>query len=429
LLDWYYSRVVGLFVNKLILLVVMEQMSQALTNSCKFSPTNRCPSNLLAPTRLALLSFLLLCFSLPVFAETLTEQTPEASEVTVEEEPQIVPEPTPYQPQFPPGAINQFRIEKMPKSTGRIAFTASISDLDRILVLDLSSRRIIPLIGEPGNNWYPGWSPDGMKLVFSSDRDGFQTIYISDWDGTNQFRLSDHPQPGGDPSWFPDGESIVHYLEEEGRGQSSIYRTDVATGKSERLTKSDSRNTTPRVSPDARFVAFSSNRNWPGWDVCLYDTRSGSEDCIIKGTTPYCRPAWSIGGDRIMYSAGSGQQINLGEYQLSARSMRTVTRMPGREYDVTYSPDGKEIIFVAEGDTPGNYNIYHMPVDAPPNQGPSLLLSSPFSIRFLSWAARSTVELEVERIKQQELMEQEAQLEVEIPLDSELEISEAEDSP
>jgi len=342
-------------------------------------------------------------------AETSIENI-DPETITLEPVEPVTPEAPPYEPQFPPGAVNQFRIGEMPKGSGRIAFTASIDGIDHILVLDLASRRVVPLIGGPGNNWYPSWSPDGSKLAFSSDRDGVKNIYISEWDGSNQQRLSSGNRTTGDPSWDPEGNAILHYLEDGERGHSNIYRTEIESGKSTKLTRSEARNTTPRSSLDGRFIAFSSNRNWPGWDICVYDNRSGSEDCVVKGTTPQCRPFWSSSSSNLIFSTGSGQQIDLGEYQFSSRAIRKLTRIPGREYDAIYSPKGNEIIFVAEGETPGNYNIYLLPAKATIKDEPELLLASPFSIRFLSWAPRSTVELEVERIKEEELAAKQREL-------------------
>ena len=39
----------------------------------------------------------------------------------------------------------------------------------------------------------PAWSPDGRRLVFSSDRDGHFEIYSVNTDGTGLKRLSDTP--------------------------------------------------------------------------------------------------------------------------------------------------------------------------------------------------------------------------------------------
>src|SRR5205814_5170674 len=51
-------------------------------------------------------------------------------------------------------------------------------------------------------NEHPDWSPDGLKIVFSSTRDnGEQEIYTMNADGTGQTRLTNDPVKDEHPSW------------------------------------------------------------------------------------------------------------------------------------------------------------------------------------------------------------------------------------
>ena len=52
-------------------------------------------------------------------------------------------------------------------------------------------------------------SPDGLWVVFASDRDGNREIYVIRIDGTSLRRLTNHPAMDINPEWSPDGTRIA----------------------------------------------------------------------------------------------------------------------------------------------------------------------------------------------------------------------------
>ena len=55
----------------------------------------------------------------------------------------------------------------------------------------------------------PDWSPDGSRLVFTSDRDGDLEIYVMNADGSGVVQLTDDEVDNGAADRAPDGERIV----------------------------------------------------------------------------------------------------------------------------------------------------------------------------------------------------------------------------
>ena len=47
----------------------------------------------------------------------------------------------------------------------------------------------------------PRWSPDGRKIVFTSNRDGNNEIYVMNADGSAQTDVSRHPGNDEAPAW------------------------------------------------------------------------------------------------------------------------------------------------------------------------------------------------------------------------------------
>jgi TolB protein len=55
-----------------------------------------------------------------------------------------------------------------------------------------------------GSNRTPAWSPDGEKIVFTSDEDGSDDIWVMDADGSNPVNLTSTPGFEEDtPDWRP----------------------------------------------------------------------------------------------------------------------------------------------------------------------------------------------------------------------------------
>ncbi|HKP28591.1 MAG TPA: hypothetical protein VJU15_04285, partial [Gemmatimonadales bacterium] len=103
-------------------------------------------------------------------------------------------------------------------------------------------------------------------------------------------------------SMSPDGRSIIFDL------LGHIYELPVEGGTAKRLTDGRSWNLFPRVSPDGRSIAFSSDRSGQ-FEVWTMDRQGGSLRNVSaardRSWDNLYRPAWSADGQRI-YAAGQG---------------------------------------------------------------------------------------------------------------------------
>ncbi len=293
-----------------------------------------------------------------------------------------------------PGEIEKaFEAAKGPKLTGRLAFTASIFGYERIFVLDLETRKVEPLVNGPGRNSYPTWSPDGSKLAFTSDRDGNKEIYVADWLGDKQQRMTDFPGADDDASWSPDGKKIIFFRDEGNR--TNIFAVSISNRSLQRLTNFSGRNVTPRWSPDGDKIAYSTNRLWPGWDVCLWNLKHKIETCPLQGKASFCRPYWSKKGDELLFSFGQGNDVNVGSMNAKNGDWQRLINLKGKDYDAVFSPDEKFIAFAAE-DGGSLFNIMLFNLET---RTTAPLLKSRYSLRYLSWGPKNLMALEAQRAR------------------------------
>jgi TolB protein len=87
----------------------------------------------------------------------------------------------------------------------KILVTSEIGGIFQIAIIDTNGDNFIQLTTQ-GENRDATWSPDGLHIVFASDRRGGRgrfEIYTMDWDGNSQRPLHSSWTPGKEPSWSP----------------------------------------------------------------------------------------------------------------------------------------------------------------------------------------------------------------------------------
>ncbi|MHC4959370.1 MAG: S41 family peptidase [Planctomycetota bacterium] len=141
-------------------------------------------------------------------------------------------------------------------------------------------------------------------------------------------------------SLTPDNKQVVFCY------RGDIWVGDVASRKVTRLTIHQAQDTLARVSPDGKQVAFSSKRNG-NYDVFVMPITGGLPKRVTfhSGFEAVCD--WSPDGKKILFTSerdGDAGRSDLYEVDLDGGTPRRITFDGAREG--TYSPDGKQIVYV-----------------------------------------------------------------------------------
>jgi TolB protein len=98
-------------------------------------------------------------------------------------------------------------------------------------IFTIETNSIIPvqLTDDSFNNIKPSYSPDGKLIIFASDRSGNYDIWMMGSDGKSIFRVTLEDSIQKSPTWCPDGSSFAYVSNEAGEFNIWIMNLDLQT--------------------------------------------------------------------------------------------------------------------------------------------------------------------------------------------------------
>jgi Tol biopolymer transport system component len=157
----------------------------------------------------------------------------------------------------------------------------------------------------------PVYSPDGDKVVFTSDRSGGQNIWILDLETmeTRQRTEGKNYRMQG-PTWTPNGDYIIaaRTALRDGVHKLRLYHTEGGGGTELMDTPEDMKTIEPTLSQDGRYVWFSQregdwnyNAIFPQYQIAKYDRETGERHTQTARWGSAFRPTISSNGKWLVY--------------------------------------------------------------------------------------------------------------------------------
>ncbi len=202
--------------------------------------------------------------------------------------------------------------------------------------------------GPPQENrvvyYSPDWSPDGTRIVFSSDRDGNPEIYTIRPDGSELVRLTNNEFGDGEPAWAPYGTRLAY------ASRGAIYVMNSDGTNPERLTDSI-RATAPAWSPGGSKIAFEGRVEGNNY-IFVMNSDGSSVTRLTQHEANDFRPSWSPDGIRIAFNSKRGGSYDLYTMNADGSNIDRLTEMDAHEVSPAWSPDGFRLLFarVIEGE-------------------------------------------------------------------------------
>ena len=248
------------------------------------------------------------------------------------------------------------------------------------------------LTGNTHFDGFPALSPDGLRVVFDSNRlrgadEPFNTsdLFVMRTDGTAQTLLI----RGSSATWAPDGKRIAFHASASGNGQpikpdpgaatsdNDIFVVNVDDFLNNRARPRNITNSSaaidddPDWSPDGQKIVFTSHAvtddptNSATAEIYAIDPDgAGTPARLTNNTEEERAPAWSPDGKRIVFCCRRGgpdfeicvmNADGTGQVQITDNSVPDLTP--------SWSPDGKRIVFHRRVGGRGQFQLFLMNAD------------------------------------------------------------------
>jgi hypothetical protein len=251
--------------------------------------------------------------------------------------------------------------------SGMLAVTLEQGTTQKIRILDLDEEKALEFQSALPSVGFPNFSPDGSAVAFIGTSSLGEDLFWSRWDGVSPEQVTASARVEGNPSWTPDSASLLYFSELPGQpNRREIFKASFPGGlltpgalpNISQITAFGGRNTTPIASPVNEKIAYSTDRFWPGWDVCFFNPSTGEETCPLGNSTEtFCRPAWSPDGTKVVISKGVDENIDLYLFTIATQTLEPLTALAHKEYDAVWSPDGSFVAFAHNPNGGEQYEI------------------------------------------------------------------------
>jgi Tol biopolymer transport system component len=134
----------------------------------------------------------------------------------------------------------------------RIVFSSNRSGNLDLWVLEPRTGALRQLTDDPAQDWDPGFTPDGRSILWSSDRSSHLEVWMADADGSNARQVTQDGVDAENPTATPDGRFVVYA---SGNPQK-LGTWKVRPDGSDATLLAPGGNLVPEVSPDGRLVLF-----------------------------------------------------------------------------------------------------------------------------------------------------------------------------
>ncbi|MBN2294731.1 MAG: PD40 domain-containing protein [Pirellulales bacterium] len=260
-----------------------------------------------------------------------------------------------------------------------IAFQSDRDGTLDLLLYDVKTGHVKPLVHGPGHACFPAWSPDGKWIVYSyahftktafeGIKNGYNLFVVPCQGGTPR-RLTEGLHRDYCPAFSADGKTI-YYSSNRGvkrrENQVNLCAIPFEGGESKVIRVNKGRGVAsvqPTLSTDSLMVAFGQVSGFRGnWAIHLARLNRPDYGIALSGHNEvFYGPRWSPKGNLLACTGYRDGDDGWCVYLIDAKTgcKQRVPTGPGNSRSPAWSQDGRELVF--ENNRSGSYKLYRVRV-------------------------------------------------------------------
>ncbi len=218
-------------------------------------------------------------------------------------------------------------------------------------------------------------APPPEYIVFVGKPDSKHDIYRVRPDGSDLTPLTSNADEDVQPAWSPESQRIAFVSDRDG-GTANLYTMDLDGGNIQRLTSLDNASVlSPAWSPDGTRIAFLAVSGSGTYTIQVINADGSGQKQIAGGfdlgryffLVPSVHLGWQPGGEKLLGINGSlttcCNLFNLFTVNADGTGQKTLTDNPNGNWQPAWSPDGQKIVYYAQTDSQGKFDVFLMNAD------------------------------------------------------------------
>jgi dipeptidyl aminopeptidase/acylaminoacyl peptidase len=208
------------------------------------------------------------------------------------------------------------------------------------------------LTNQAANDYNPAWSPDGLTILFESERlsPPVSEMWAMNADGSDPRPLIVNGTPFDRPfGYHPDGSQIVFQSTRD--GNTEIYKMNADASGQTNLSRDPAADANADWSPDGTRIAWDSARSG-NREIWTMDPFGNNLVQLTNFAGEDSGPKWSPDGLQIAFQRNVSGNFEIFVMNADGTNLRNLTNHPNRETFVAWSPDGTELVFTSYRDEP-----------------------------------------------------------------------------
>ncbi|MGB7845055.1 MAG: hypothetical protein WBL63_05520, partial [Candidatus Acidiferrum sp.] len=200
-----------------------------------------------------------------------------------------------------------------------------------------------------GHEGYPAFSPDGKWIAFTGHYDGNTDVFVMPAEGGAPKRLTWHPGQDGALGWTPDGKRVLFVSDRDAYADTTrFYTVPSEGGIAEALPMW--RAFDGSYSPDGTRIAYVPNYQWQrawkryrgGQTTPIYIVRLSdmSLEKVARDNSNDSNPVWF--GDTVYFLSDRNGPVSLFAYDTKSKSVKQV--LENKEFDLKSVSSGPDAL-------------------------------------------------------------------------------------